>query len=188
MPIDKLRKRSYSIVPHDPDWAVQYASIKTIIQKTFQEKALTISHVGSTSIPDMSGKEVIDVLITVNDIHDLVKEKKLMEEQGYIWGENYIAPETVFCVREDTYGNRLQNIHICLAGSPKALQFIHVTDYLRSHPERAAAYAALKKELCKEYPTDYPAYRAAKQPFLEETRKLAYEWAGIDDPGDIPFI
>ena len=99
-----------------------------------------------------------------------------MEELGYKWGENYIGPNTIVFFKEKDDGSKTENIHICEKDSPKAIQFIQTRNYLKSHPGRAHAYGELKEELKKQYPNDYPAYRAGKQDFLNETEQLAYDW------------
>ena len=95
---------------------------------------------------------------------------------GYKWGENYIEPNTIIFFKEKENGEKTENIHVCEKGSPKAIQFIQTRDYLRIHPERAKAYGELKENLKKQYPNDYPAYRAGKQSFLDETERLTYVW------------
>lgn len=174
---NKDLKRQYSIQPYNPEWVSQFESIKEKLIPIFKDKALSIEHVGSTSIPGMSAKPLIDVLIQVRNAEQFTEEKKAMEALGYLWGENYIEPDSLLFYKENHEDkSKTENIHVCVEGSGKALQFIQTRDYLRVHPERAAAYSELKNKLAIQYPNDYPAYRAGKKSFLDETERLTTEW------------
>ena len=173
---EKDVKRLYSIDPYNPEWVSKFNSIKTTLQEIFKEKALAIEHVGSTSIPGMKAKPLIDVLVIVEKIESFDEQKRKMEELGYEWGENYIEPNSLIFFKEGEGRRKTENIHVCENNSLKAIQFIQTRDYVRAHPERAVAYSELKEKLKNLYPDDYPAYRTGKQSFLDETERLAYEW------------
>src|SRR5690349_18061362 len=113
MPLDKMQKREYSVIPYDPSWVVRFNEIKKILQNVFGEKALTIEHIGSTAIPGMSAKPVIDVLVTVPKIEPFKKEKEEMEKLGYQHGDDYIAPETIIFFKTGKGDRKTENIHIC---------------------------------------------------------------------------
>ncbi len=99
-----------------------------------------------------------------------------MVKDGYEWGENYIEPNTLIFFKLGPDGEKLENIHVCEEDSAKVRQFIVTRDYLRNHPGRAKEYSELKEKNVLLYPDDYPAYRAAKDPFLKQLEKDAYEW------------
>ncbi|MDP3956247.1 MAG: GrpB family protein, partial [bacterium] len=73
-------------------------------------------------------------------------------------------------------GEKLEHIHICEESSPWVRKFIVVRDYLRTHPEKAGEYSKLKQKNIELHPDDYPAYRKAKAPFLEQLKKEADKW------------
>lgn len=175
-PLDKTLNRTYFFRDYDPNWIVQFESIKQTIGNAFGPKALRIEHVGSTSIPGMQAKPIIDALIIVDDVHDLAKETQSMVEAGYEWGENYIAPDTLIFFKTGPDGEKLENIHVCQQDSYKAKQFLVMRDFFRAFPEKAQAYSDLKKANSEKHPDDYIAYRAAKKPFLDEMEKEAYAW------------
>ncbi len=99
-----------------------------------------------------------------------------MVKLGYEWGENYIAPNSFIFYKTVDGDQKIENIHIFLQNSPKAIQFITTRDYLRTHPERAHLYSDLKVALQKQFPDDYPAYRKGKQRFIDETEELTKDW------------
>ena len=173
---DKIHKRKYSIETYDPQWVIQFENIKRTIEKVFGSKALDVQHVGSTSIPGMKSKPLIDVLVIVKDMESFTSEKAKMQRLGYEWGENYIEPNSLLFFKTIHGDQKIENIHVLTEGSSKTVQFVSTRDYMRTHPERALEYSNLKEHLKQEFPDDYTAYRAGKQTFLEETERLTKEW------------
>lgn len=174
--LDKNIKRKYSLSEYDPNWVNKFNSIKVFLSDVFKNKALKIEHVGSTSIPGMRAKPLIDIVLVVSKMEDFNTEKDQMIKAGYEWGENYIAPNTLLFFKLGSDGDKLENIHVCEVGAPKERQFIIMRDYFRSHPNKAKEYSDLKLKNTNLYPYDYPAYRAAKAPFLQKMEIEAYEW------------
>jgi GrpB-like predicted nucleotidyltransferase (UPF0157 family) len=112
----------------------------------------------------------------VEKMEPFQEQKNIMAKEGYECGENYIAPNTVIFFKMGSDGEKLENIHVCEQGSAKVHQFLAMRDYLRTHPDKAKEYSDLKELNASLYPNDYPAYREAKTPFLNQLEKEAYEW------------
>ena len=93
--LDKNIKRKYSLSEYDPNWVNKFNSIKVFLSDVFKNKALKIEHIGSTSIPGMRAKPLIDIVLVVSKMEDFNTEKEQMIKAGYEWGENYIAPNTL---------------------------------------------------------------------------------------------
>lgn len=176
MTLDKNIKRKYHLETYDPAWINRFEAIKVFLQSVFKDKAIKIEHVGSTSIPGMKAKPIIDALIVVEKIEDFTKQKEVMTAAGYEWGENYIAPNTLIFYKTADDGSKTENIHVCEAGSPKERQFLVMRDYFRTHPEKAKEYSDVKEQSYFANPDDYPAYRKAKSPFLQQMEQEAYLW------------
>ncbi len=174
--LDKNEKRKYHFSDYDPNWVNEFNSIKYFLSEVFKEKAVLIEHIGSTSIPGMKAKPIIDVLVTVNTMEDFTDEKDLMVKSGYDWGENYIAPNSLLFFKVGPEDEKTENIHVVEKGSAKEKQFIVMRDYLRQHPNKVEEYSNLKEKNREKYPDDYPAYREAKYPFLAKLELEAYEW------------
>ncbi len=166
-------KRPYSIQEYDPNWANKFEEVKGNLLKVFGSKALAIEHVGSTSIPGMKAKPIIDALVIVSKMESFEKERKEMNQLGYQDENNYIGPDTVLFFKTADDERKVENIHVCVEGSHKATQFVIMRDYFRSHPEKAKEYSDLKEKLNKEFPDDYPSYREGKDKFLKEVENLA---------------
>lgn len=173
--LDKNIKRKYLFVDYDPNWVIQFASIKNFLSSIFTN-ALAIEHVGSTSIPGMQAKPVIDVLVVVEKMENFEKEKQAMTAAGYEWGENYIAPKSLIFFKLGVGDEKIENIHIFEKDSLKTRQFLIMRDFFRAHPDLAKEYSDLKRKNHEAHPDDYPAYRRAKTAFLDNMEKKAYEW------------
>ena len=173
---DKNAKRKYHFSEYNPDWKNQFLLIKDFLKNVFKYKALEIEHIGSTSIEGMKAKPLIDVLIVVDKMESFDIEKKLMVGAGYEWGEDYIAPNILIFFKLGPDGDKLENIHTFEKGSPKAIQFIVMRDYLRARPDRARTYSDLKEKNVALYPDDYTAYRNAKKDLLSEIEIEAHRW------------
>ena len=173
---DKNLKRKYSLSEYDPEWTHRFSAIRKLLSEVFSDQAITIEHVGSTAIPGMTAKPIIDVLVMVSQMELFTEQKELMTKAGYEWGENYIAPNTLLFFKTRSDGEKLENIHVCEANAPKVRQFMVLRDFLRVHPEKVKEYSDLKKKNITLYPDDYPAYRQAKAPFLEKLEAEANRW------------
>lgn len=166
---------SYRISEYDPEWPNKFAALKKQISEIFGSKALAIEHVGSTSVPGMKAKPIIDVLVLVEDTEALENEKQQISTLGYEIRENIIEPNSLIFVKKEG-DEKIENIHVLKEGSAKADQFLTMKEYYVTHPERVKMYKDLKEDLYKKYPNDYLGYRAGKTAFLDETERLAREW------------
>ncbi len=175
--IRKTIDRLYSVEDYNSDWVVQFDIIRKNIEFIFKDQILKVEHVGSTSIPGIKGKPLIDVLVLVDKMEPFLIEKEKMAELGYQRFDNYLESNSILFFKEEAGHKKTENVHFCLQNSPKAIQLLQTRDYLRAHPDRAEAYGNLKKQLYEQYSDNYPAYRAGKQAFLDETERLTYEWA-----------
>ncbi len=91
----KSIKRKYSFLEYVPDWPRQFSVIKSFLEDVFGDTAVNIEHIGSTSIPEMKAKPVIDVLVVVEKMELFERQKERMVEAGYEGVANYIAPDSL---------------------------------------------------------------------------------------------
>jgi len=159
------------LVPANPDWprrfAEEAARLRTIIPA---DLLIDLEHIGSTAVPGLAAKPVIDIQATVTDLEAArARLVEPLEAAGYaFWADN---PDTdrLFFVRglPPSAPRRTHHLHVMEPG-PGALRHIAFRDYLRDHPAEAARYAALKRDLAGRYRDDREAYTAAKGAFVEQ--------------------
>lgn len=164
-----------TVVEHHPEWKEAYLKEERDIQNILHGELVNSFHVGSTSVPGLKAKPIIDILLVVRDINALDQYSVQFEHLGYeVMGEFGIRGRRYFRKGGD---NRTHHIH--------AFQYDHIQeierhlafrDYLCQHPEIAKEYGELKDELAKKYPNDIESYGDGKDDFVKKVEKQALIW------------
>lgn len=164
--------RKYEVVPHNPEWFATFEAESRKLQKIFGDDAIGIEHIGSTSIPRLDSKPIIDILIIVDDIAVTDRYIGEMEFIGYKYlGEYVMSGSRLFIKERDEDSDQLFNVHIFPKDHKHTKEMIGLRDYFLSHPEEVEKYAKLKKDLAIQYPDDYAQYRKLKDEYLEDLQK-----------------
>jgi GrpB-like predicted nucleotidyltransferase (UPF0157 family) len=163
------------IVPYDPAWPQRFAVLGGTLREALGSVAVRIDHIGSTSVPGLAAKPVIDVQISVASFDPLDAYKVPLERAGFV----YRAGNTERTKRyfRESPGRRRTHIHVRRAGSFSEQFALLFRDFLRTHPEEARAYAALKSGLAERYGYDRHGYTEAKGPYVWEIIRRADDWA-----------
>ncbi len=150
--------------PHNPQWSEWANSeIKTLSAILF-DLSPKISHIGSTAIPGIMAKPIVDILIEVESAESFSEIKKRLEQSGYIcMSESATRLAFNKGYTPAGYAEKVFHIHIHLLGDNNEIRF---RDYLRTHPEAARAYESLKLSLLHALRHNRDAYTAAKSPFI----------------------
>jgi len=165
-----INKRIVEVVPHDPNWQRKFKDEAKKIKKIFEEIFIAIYHIGSTAIPLVKAKPIIDILVEGTDINKVDSYNKQMEELGYeVLGEYGIPKRRFF---QKGGNNRTHHVHIFEKGSPHIKRHIDFRDHLNSHPKVAKEYSLLKEKLSKKYRYDIDKYQAGKESFIKKIDKL----------------
>lgn len=138
---------------------------------------LDVHHVGSTAIPWISAKPIVDLIPVVRDLAALDAARERLETHGYAWWGEYGIAGRRFCTRNDADdGRRVVNAHFYAEGDPEIERHVAFRDYLRANPDVARQYETLKTELAARYRDDVAAYADAKTPWIRsiEPTALAY--------------
>jgi GrpB-like predicted nucleotidyltransferase (UPF0157 family) len=160
------------LVDYDPSWPRQYAEFaRWLRDRLGSDVALRIEHYGSTAIPGMPAKPIIDVLVQVPSF-TTAKRRVVPRLDGEEWEYWWYSDHMTFVKREKLMGQRTHHVHMAPRGHP-LWEGIVFRDYLRTHPEEAARYAALKRELAKGYREDREGYTQAKTEFVREVTRRA---------------
>lgn len=158
--------------PAWPDMAARLAADLALLGPTL----LTVHHIGSTAIPNMAAKPVIDLMPIVSNLAALDAKQKLVESLGYSCHGEFGVAGRRFCALSDTDGNRIAQLHFYEAESPHARRQLAFRDYLRSFPVLAAEYEAEKRRARELFPDDSHAYSAEKGAWIRATETKALVW------------
>lgn len=138
--------------PYDPSWPKLFEEEQRLLLSAGEPPFRRVDHVGSTSVPGLSSKPVIDILGGVDDLDGVASITDALRQVGYEYVPEYedeIPDRRYFRKGERPY--RLAHLHVFEIGNPRWEEMILFRDYLRAHKEEAASYAALKRDLAKRY-------------------------------------
>ena len=163
------------VVAHDPAWTTRFAELGRDLRAGLGDVALRIDHIGSTSVPGLAAKPIIDVQVSVADFEPLAAYRLPLERLGYVYrADNSERTKRYF---REPPGRRRTHVHVRRAGSFSEQWALLFRDYLRAHPDAAAAYEAEKRTLAIRFRDDRRGYTEAKGPQLWVIIRQADEWA-----------
>ena len=167
--------RKVVLTPHDPAWMAQYDAEAARLAAVFEPILVAIHHVGSTAVPGIIAKPIIDIMIVVTNITAVDDLIQPMAALGYISkGENGIPGRHYF--RRGSDEHHTHHIHVYAENHPEIVRHLNFRDYLRHHPSDAAAYSQLKKQLAQQHYSDPAAYTHKKTTFIREIDSKARLW------------
>lgn len=161
------------VVPYAPEWPAAFDAWRTRLQEALGPTAVRIEHVGSTAVPNLPAKPIVDVQVSVPDVEDEDAYRPAIEALGAPM--RLREPEHRYFPTADS--PRTAQVHVCNAGGAWEREHLLFRDYLRGQPQARAAYARLKRELAARYPDDRLAYNEGKTGFILDTLDAAREWA-----------
>jgi GrpB-like predicted nucleotidyltransferase (UPF0157 family) len=165
------------ITPYDATWPEQFQQLAQLLRNALGPVALRIDHIGSTSVPGLAAKPVIDMQISVTDFEPLDAYRLPLERLGYIFRAD--NPERTKRYFREAPGHPRVHIHVRRSGSFSEQFALLFRDYVRTRPDVASQYAQLKIGLAQRYSQveDRVAYTEAKSPFIWKVIAQADEWA-----------
>lgn len=179
---DKLQRvlsERVDVVDYDSAWPAFFESEAARLAAYFPPGLIRrLEHIGSTAVPGLAAKPIIDILVGVNDFA-LVTERvaPAMEQGGYdyffrpAFGDD--GPRYPWFIGRDASGARLSHIHVALIDDTPQWDRVVFRDYLRRHPDAARNYAALKRDLAARFADDREAYTLAKTAFIHAAMERA---------------
>jgi GrpB-like predicted nucleotidyltransferase (UPF0157 family) len=176
------------IAPYSADWPDAFRRLALRLRRALGDLALRIDHIGSTSVPGLPAKDLIDIQVTVAALDPPEPIVRAIEPLGYTWAEHlrsdHLPPGAIAAPEawrklffRCPPGQRRTNLHVraaCAANQRYALLF---RDYLRARPSAAAAYARVKQQLARHHPDDADAYYDVKDPVCDILIAAAEDWA-----------
>jgi GrpB-like predicted nucleotidyltransferase (UPF0157 family) len=150
--------------PYDPRWPELFAAEQAQLAAALGRRALAIEHIGSTAVPGLSAKPVIDILVTVADLAEAVDCLPALQALGYAFIDYPQNTDRRFFRKGLP---RTHHLHIVAAGSASHRDHLAFRDALRRDPALCAEYEALKHELAARYPHDRAKYSESKTAFIQ---------------------
>lgn len=174
------------IQPYDDRWPAEFAETAHLLRDALGAAALRIDHIGSTAVPGLAAKDVIDVQVTVADLDDpriargfarlgatptdITADHRPAgaKPDPAQWTKRYFQAPTTW---------RRTHLHVRQAGRANQRYALLFRDYLRGSPSAAASYGLVKTALAQQHPEDADAYYAVKDPVCDLVMQAAEQWA-----------
>ncbi|ELK44353.1 GrpB family protein [Halobacillus sp. BAB-2008] len=169
------RAMNVMVKDYEESWPVLFKEEAEKLRAVWKGELAAIHHIGSTAVPGLKAKPVIDIMPVVEQIEKVDDYNESLLALGYEpLGEMGIPGRRYFRKGGE---NRTHQIHVFQKDNHHEIdRHLAVRDYLRAHEEAAAAYGALKASLALEFPKDIAGYSAGKDDFVKELERKALDW------------
>lgn len=159
--------RKIEVVDYDPCWPKTFERLCSRIWTALADVALSVEHVGSTSVPGLAAKPIIDISIVVPEGSDVQTGISRLATLAYIHsGDLGVEGREAFANPD---GLPMHNLYLCPPDSVALANHLAIRNYLRTHPEAAREYGELKKRLAERFPDDIDGYVDGKTTMLRAT-------------------
>lgn len=167
------------IEEYNPEWPKMFQEIQSILALTIGADALSIEHVGSTSVPGLAAKPILDIDIVIESMKSLPAVIAKLETLGYNHqgdlgvegGEAFDRKDEYVLYSEEISLRMTQHLYVCCRDSQELYRHITFRDALINNPELVKEYASLKKELAITFRDDRKAYTEGKSDFVQRVLK-----------------
>ncbi len=177
----RIPELALAVREHDPEWAGRFARERDRLRPALGKSVVDVQHFGSTSIPPLPAKDIIDFFIAVEGPAITPERVEALRALGYeLYGNSPVDPETVWFWR---VGEGFAfAAHVCEAGRPWLSTVVNFRDFLRSHPEERRLYEEGKRRLAAEDDQDFLSYSVGKMALFSELNDKADAWHAAGRP------
>jgi GrpB-like predicted nucleotidyltransferase (UPF0157 family) len=167
-----------TIEPPRSSWKQDFEVEAVKIRAALGGVLVRLHHIGSTAIPGIYAKPIIDILAEVTSLEALDAQVDDMRVSGYESMGEFGIPGRRYFRKDDSSGMRTHQVHTFVHASPQILRHLAFRDYVISHPDTAREYSDLKRRLVQVCNGDIEAYMNGKDSFIKDVERKALEWAG----------
>lgn len=171
--------RHVQVHPPDPQWLRDFEAEAAQVALALGNNVAHIHHIGSTSIPYIYAKPVIDLLVEANNINQVDTCSAAMAALGYSAMGEYGLPGRRYFRKDNAGGVRTHHVHTFAAGSAEVVRHLAFRDFMIAHPDCAQRYSELKRTLAAQYPDDIEGYMDGKDEFVKTMEQRALHWRGL---------
>jgi len=166
-----LPRKTVQLVSYSATWPSIFEQERAWLKERITLSGIAIEHVGSTAVPGLVAKPIIDIAIAVESISQITDwEHRLSPEYAY-YGNRALPDDWLFVKGPEAC--RQVYLHAVLKDSQRWRNYLHFRDQLQASPELRESYAELKRELSRRFPKDRGAYTQGKASFIQEVLKTA---------------
>ena len=167
--------RKVVVMPSDSNWSELFKKEANGLAALLGREVVAIHHIGSTAIPGIIAKPIIDILVEIHDINKMDEFNAEMIKLGYQPKGEFGIPGRRFFTKSDGT-TRTHHAHVFQTGDPEVERHLSFKEYMTAHPKEAQAYSRLKEELAGKFPEDINGYTQAKGDFIKRIDEKAKAW------------
>jgi GrpB-like predicted nucleotidyltransferase (UPF0157 family) len=165
------------LVAHDPGWADAATTEGDLLATVLGPVLLVVHHIGSTSIPNIRAKPILDLIPVVTSLVELDEHRGRIEALGYDWWEEFGLPGRRYCTKDDLDTHRrLVQLHCYETRSSEIVRHVAFRDYLRIRPDLARAYEQEKARCQALHPDNTHSYGTCKSAWIKHIETEALGW------------
>ena len=166
-----MTTRNIVVVPYDEKWKLRFEEIAGEVSAAVGSLALSIEHVGSTSVPGLAAKPIIDIDVVIEDESKLQAVIGALAKIGYQYEGNLGIPGREAFGYEGKTHLMEHHLYVCPKDSPELRRHVSFRNYLRAHPEAVKEYSRIKEEAARLFPHDIDGYINHKGTLIEKIYK-----------------
>ena len=168
-------KKRVIVMPYNEEWKKAFSDIKKELDDALGDLALSIEHVGSTSVEGLSAKPIIDIDVVIEDISKLESVIAALEKIGYRHEGDLGVPGREAFKYDCKEHLMKHHLYVCAKEAKELKRHLAFRDYLRTHAEAVEAYSKVKEEGARLYPEDIDKYIEYKSPVIEDIYNKIFE-------------
>jgi GrpB-like predicted nucleotidyltransferase (UPF0157 family) len=161
------------LVPYQPAWAELFQQEAERLSAALGDHVVRIEHVGSTAVPGLDAKPILDIVVAVVSIADAGPFENSLAALGYVHKQENDMPGRLYFVKRTAEDRSTHHLNITELGTDCWFTHVGFRDYLLTHPTAKAEYLALKRDLARRHPDDRRAYGEDKDAFIQSILALA---------------
>lgn len=156
------------VIEYQDQWPSQYAQVEAELRSAISIPGMTLEHIGSTAVPGLCAKPIIDIVLGVGVLKQVEEEIPALVGLGFTYRPEYekLIPDRRYFVRAEGHTPRV-HLHGIILGGTLLLQHLQFRDALREDRDLMLSYAALKRRLALVHASDKATYTQAKAPFIK---------------------
>ena len=171
-----LKRGIVKLSEYQDIWKVEAEQTVTELKSLLQDAAIDIQHIGSTAIPSIHAKPIIDIVVGVHDLDDIMSFVEILKNRHYIFRGEDVPGQILFVKGDFEKDTRTHHVHVVKWKGIEWNNYINFRDYLNSLPEKAKVYDMCKLNLAKQFPRDRSSYTKGKQTLVAALLEEAKEW------------
>lgn len=171
-----LKRGTVLLQSYNSEWKTIAENTINLLWKLLGNTALDIQHIGSTAIPGIHAKPIIDIIVGVDETEDVLAYNKILSSNGIVFHREAIKGQLLFIIGDLENEIITHHIHIVKYKSIQWTNYINFRDYLTAFPQKAAMYDNLKTESAEKFSDNRKLYTESKEKLIDVLIKEADSW------------